>query len=116
MRMVDGIAIDGYPMATMSRASGLGCATSKPSMRRERHQPAAGRRRLPQHAIGVLLHERPGRTDEAGSTSTEECIHMNAGGPADAPALQEQRMYTCYAGRARGASTARPLGRSASCK
>ena len=58
----------------------------------------------------------PGRTDEAGSTRTDECMHVHASRLSDALTLDEQRTHACYAGRARGASAALPLGRSAACR
>ena len=68
----------------------------------------ARRRRAPARA--------PGRTDEAGSTRTDECMHVHASRLSDALTLDEQRTHACYAGRARGASAALPLGRSAACR
>ena len=68
----------------------------------------ARRRRAPARA--------PGRTDEAGSTRKDECMHVHASRLSDALTLDEQRTHACYAGRARGASAALPLGRSAACR
>ena len=52
---------DGRPMALVSRASGLGCPSSMPSVHYERHKRATGRQQLPQHVVDVLLHKRPDR-------------------------------------------------------
>ena len=95
------------------RASGPGCASSTLSVHHARHKPEVGRLWLPQRAVGVLLHERPGRTDEAGSTRTDECMHVPASGLSDALTLEEQCTHACYAGRVRGASEVPPLVRSA---
>ena len=95
--------------ATMSRTRGPGCAGSTPSMHHARSVASAVRcRRAPARA--------PGRTDEAGSTRTDECMHVHASRLSDALTLDEQRTHACYAGRARGASAALPLGRSAACR
>jgi hypothetical protein len=45
-----------------------------------------------------------------------ECLHVHAGGLSDALMLGEQRTHACYVGRARGASAALPLDRSAACR
>ena len=58
----------------------------------------------------------PGRMDEAGSTRTDECMQAHTGGRSDTLMLQEQRTRACYADRARGASAALPLDRSAPCR
>ena len=71
---VHGIATDSRPTATMSRARGPGCASSTPSMHHARDKPGVGRQWLPQHAVGVLLHERPdGRMRPAARGRTSAC-------------------------------------------
>ena len=89
VREVHGIATDSRPKATMSRARGPDCASSTPSMHHARDKPGVGRQWLPQHAGGVLLHERPDGRDEAGSTRTDECMHVHASRLSDALTLDE---------------------------
>jgi len=69
----------------------------------------ARRRRAPARA--------PGRTGmRPAARGTDECMHVHASRLSDALTLDEQRTHACYAGRARGASAALPLGRSAACR
>ena len=73
---VHGIATDSRPTATMSRARGPDCASSTPSMHHARDKPGVGHQWLPQHAAGVLLHERPDgrmRPSARGRTSACKC-------------------------------------------
>ena len=71
---VHGIATDSRPTATMSRARGPDCASSTPSMHHARDKPGVGHQWLPQHAAGVLLHERPdGRMRPAARGRTSAC-------------------------------------------
>jgi hypothetical protein len=116
VREVHGIATDSRPKATMSRARGPDCASSTPSMHHARDKPRVGRQWLPQHAGGVLLHERPDGRMRPAARGTDECMHVHASRLSDALTLDEQRTHACYAGRARGASAALPLGRSAACR
>ena len=110
-----GIATDSRPTATMSRARGPDCASSTPSMHHARDKPGVGHQWLPQHAAGVLLHERPdGRMRPSARGRTwDECMQVPASGLADALTLEKQRTHACYAGRVRGAPEAPPVGRSA---
>jgi hypothetical protein len=113
---VHGIATDSRPKATISRARPPGYANGTPTMHQARHKPGVGRQWLPQHAVGVLLHERPAGRMRPAARGTDECLHVHAGGLSDALMLEEQRTHACYAGRARGASAALPPDRSAACR
>jgi hypothetical protein len=71
---VHGIATDSHPKATISRARPPDYANSTPTMHQARHKSRIGRQWLPQHAGGVLLHERPdGRMRPAARGRTSAC-------------------------------------------